>query len=189
MEIHGRIAMRREFGPSGEVGESSEAAAQAEGANAAPGSMNLDMSIEMNAGRATTPATRRWWESLFWISACSFILFFGDSKRHFLRAVLYDPRVIQRPFFIACLCVGINTLIFLYLAIFVRHVIRDRRDFDLVAPGMIPAATLLGVMAFILFAVSLWPVWGFFIIPILWTFFMGLVVISPYLPPYTKKDE
>eukprot|EP00271_Cylindrocystis_brebissonii_P016394 TRINITY_DN398_c0_g3_i2.p1 TRINITY_DN398_c0_g3~~TRINITY_DN398_c0_g3_i2.p1 ORF type:complete len:173 (+),score=15.10 TRINITY_DN398_c0_g3_i2:509-1027(+) len=124
-----------------------------------------------------------------WLLACAVVLWYGDGRRHFLEAVLYDPRLRQRPFYISCLCVAINTLIFCYLAIWVRHIRQDNRDFNLVAPGAIPTATMLGLLSYGLYVYSMWPIWGWATILILYILFMGFVVLSPYLPPYTKKEE
>lgn len=137
----------------------------------------IDMKEKVSPARQRTI-----FESVFWVAASCFILYYGDGKRHFLEAVLKSPLVILRPFYIASLCSLINTCVFAYLFIIVRLVNKDPRHFDHAAPGTLSAVTLLGIMSYILFSVSLWPVFGMMIIPIIWCFFMTFVVFASLMP-------
>eukprot|EP00850_Spirogloea_muscicola_P002483 SM000009S23612 [mRNA] locus=s9:1037540:1038456:- [translate_table: standard] len=101
----------------------------------------------------------------------------------------HKEHVCRRPFNVGLLCVAINTCIFLYLAVWVRHLRNSAEDFNVVAPGAIPTATILGLSSYILFCYSLWPIWGILTMPLLFTLFMAFVVVSPYLPPYVRKPE
>jgi len=129
------------------------------------------------------------WEIIAWLSVGAVLMWYGDGKRWFLDAVLRDPRVYKRPLFVGTICCITNFFIFLYLCVWVRHVQRSLEDFEIVAPGAVPTATILGFLAFILFSVALWPVWNVFIVPILYVFFMDLLMISPILPPYVDKRK
>eukprot|EP00475_Leptophrys_vorax_P032129 TRINITY_DN4928_c0_g1_i1.p1 TRINITY_DN4928_c0_g1~~TRINITY_DN4928_c0_g1_i1.p1 ORF type:complete len:207 (-),score=8.12 TRINITY_DN4928_c0_g1_i1:17-637(-) len=133
------------------------------------------------------PRKRSRVESALWLLATVAILVYGDGKRHFLEAVLRDPRVHKQPFFVACLCVLVNTCVVAYLA-FVRFVWRNLKHFDEAAPGANATVTLLSIMAFILFSTALWPVWGLPILPMLWSFFMSLVVVFSLVPQHAPKS-
>ncbi|GBG70397.1 hypothetical protein CBR_g6525 [Chara braunii] len=127
-------------------------------------------------------------ENLMWLSLALFILYYGDSKANFMQVAFFDQRVKRTAFSVALMCVGLNTCIFLYLAVWLRHVVRTDEDWNIVAPGAIPAATFLGVVSFALFMYSLWPIFGFLTFPCLYVLFLGFLVVSPYLPPYTKTQ-
>ncbi|BBN01534.1 hypothetical protein MPTK1_2g08160 [Marchantia polymorpha subsp. ruderalis] len=138
---------------------------------------------------APPPKWRRVVENSLWLSAASYILYYGDSHSNFFTVLTSNPRIVRRPFFVGLICVGINTLIFFYLAVWLRHVKKKDDDWEEIAPGAIPTATILGVAAFLMFIFALWPVWGFLTIPLLVTLFMAFVIISPYLPPYKKTNK
>ncbi|CAI5970423.1 unnamed protein product [Closterium sp. NIES-65] len=146
-----------------------------------------DIALDMKM-KPTPPRKRSKLESAAWLLACVAILVFGDGKRHFFQAVLKDPRVHKQQFFVACVCIIVNVAVWLYLTVLIRLVLKNTSHFELAAPGANATTTLLSFMSFILFAIALWPVFGFFIIPILWVFFMTLVVILSTIPPYSPKS-
>ncbi|GJP30921.1 hypothetical protein CLOM_g7319 [Closterium sp. NIES-68] len=146
-----------------------------------------DIALDMKM-KPAPPRKRSRFESALWLLACVAVLVIGDGKRHFFQAVLKDARVQKQPFFVACVCIIVNVAVWLYLTVLIRLVLRNTRHFELAAPGANATTTLLSFMAFILFAIALWPVFGFFIIPILWVFFMTLVVILSTIPPYSPKS-
>jgi hypothetical protein len=87
------------------------------------------------------------------------------------------------------LCLAINAIIFAYLAVWLRHILKNEDKWELIAPAAIPTATLVGLTSFLLFSIALWPIWGFLTLPLLFTLFMAFVVVSPYLPPYGYGDS
>lgn len=136
---------------------------------------------------APLPKWRRAVENTVWLAAAAFAMYYGDGHSDFFSVLISNPRIMRRPFYVGLLCLAINTVIFLYLAVWLRHVIKTDASWDVIAPGAIPTATILGVGSFLMFVFALWPVWGFLTLPLLVTLFMSLVIISPYLPPYTKN--
>eukprot|EP00897_Mesotaenium_endlicherianum_P001825 jgi/Mesen1/1670/ME000136S00554 len=152
-------------------------------------SAELHSTIELKLQADMKSKIRSNVESIAWLVACLCVVYYGDSKSNLVHLLLHDRRIHQQPFFVACLCVLVNTCIFLYLGVWVRHVMRNQGDFNIVAPGAIPTATILGFFSFFLFVYSLWPIFSILALPLLYVLFMGMVVISPYMPPYTKKNE
>lgn len=141
---------------------------------------------------ASQTATSEWRtlaENILWLAAALFILVYGDSRTDFLTLIFTDPRIRRLPFNLALACLVVNTGIFLYLAIWLRHVFKNSANWDVVAPHAIPTATIVGVVATFLFSLALWPVWSFLTLPLLFTLFMAFVIVASYLPPYVKSDS
>lgn len=155
-----------------------------------------DYGVELGLGAAPTslPANepaplRRTAENLLWLAAAVFAIYYGDSRHHLFHVLFYDTRIRRFPFQLGLLGLAINTAIFTYLAIWLRHILKTEDKWELIAPAAIPTATLVGLTSFLLFSIALWPIWGFLTLPLLFTLFMALVVISPYLPPYGYAES
>lgn len=158
----------------------------------APGNEWVHSSEVLDINMFTAPKPKRPrgpLEILAWLAACTFLLYFGDSHHNCFHILLHNARIHLQPLLVGYLCLAVGGCIYLYLAVWCRHVARDRRSFDILAPGAVPTAILLGIGAFILFTYALWPVWGVLTLPILYVLFMGVVVVSPYLPPYVKLQH
>ncbi|CAM6027781.1 unnamed protein product [Sphagnum balticum] len=134
------------------------------------------------------PPWQRRFENFLWIAAATFAIYYGDSEKHLFHVLFYDPRIRRIPFNLGLVCLAINAVIFAYLAVWLRHIIKTEEKWELIAPAAIPSATLIGLTACLLFSIALWPIWGILTLPLLFTLFMAFVVISPYLPPYSRSD-
>ncbi|KAL2622463.1 hypothetical protein R1flu_002668 [Riccia fluitans] len=77
----------------------------------------------------------------------------------FFSVLTSDPRVIRRPFRVGVLCIG-----------------------------AIPTATILGVASFFMFMFALWPIWGFFTLPLMVTLLMAFIERWIYLYSYRCPD-
>ncbi|KAG0596621.1 hypothetical protein M758_UG270100 [Ceratodon purpureus] len=132
---------------------------------------------------------RRMAENLLWLTAAVFAIYYGDSRHHLFHVLLYDPRIRWFPFQLGLLCLATNAVIFAYLAVYLRHILKAEDKWELIAPAAVPTATLVGLTSSLLFSIALWPIWGFLTLPLLFTLFMAFVVISPYLPPYGQGDS
>lgn len=92
----------------------------------------------------------------------------------------------SRALNLGLLCVACNIGIFLYLSFWVKDMAKVDDRWEILAPAAIPTATVIGLLAFFLFCLALWPIWSFLTLPLLFTLFMAFVVISPYIPTYVK---
>lgn len=120
-------------------------------------------------------------EDLLWLGSAFFILYYGDFRSNFFSLVATDARVWRTPLHIGSACLALDCCIILYIAI------RVQQRLQLAAPGVIEAAIMVGLVAFILICIALWPIWNFLTIPMLFTLFMAFMVVAPYVLPYTAK--
>lgn len=123
-------------------------------------------------------------ENLLWIASAAFIIYYGDFRSNLIALLVSDARIRRTPFNLGLACVVVDLSICLYLVFRLRFTDRMEERLEIVAPGAIPAATMIGLAAYILFSVALWPIWSFLTLPMLFTLFMALVVLAPYLVPY-----
>lgn len=64
---------------------------------------------------------------------------------------------------LTAVCVGINTVLFLYLLLYLPYIkgLTDSSAWDVYCPRVIPTATAVGVLCGLLLIRATWPVWGF----------------------------
>lgn len=127
---------------------------------------------------------RRNLESCLWIASAAFIVYYGDFRTNLVVLLATDSRIHRFSFNLGLACFILDIAILLYLAYQLHNVNRSEDKLVIVVPGTVPAATMIGVLAFILFSYALWPIWRFLTLPMLFTLFMALVVAAPYLAPY-----
>eukprot|EP00270_Netrium_digitus_P019421 TRINITY_DN7652_c0_g1_i1.p1 TRINITY_DN7652_c0_g1~~TRINITY_DN7652_c0_g1_i1.p1 ORF type:complete len:203 (+),score=22.83 TRINITY_DN7652_c0_g1_i1:34-642(+) len=179
---------REGYGADGSHGDQSEYMHDYDDDSASP-SDRAQIDININA-RIEIPTRKRGKvESILWVLAAAAIYYYGDGKSDLVTAILYDFRVQKQQFFVACICALVNFCVYVYIVIWRILICRDNRPVDLILPGSVASATILGFLAFLLFCSSLWPIWGFLIIPMMVVLFMALVVVSSLLPPYPKPTE
>ena len=100
------------------------------------------------------------------------------------RVLLSDERVIRPLLHAALVLMAINTLLVLYLAIYLPRIkgIKDSSAWDVYCPRVIPSMTMFGVVAAIWLIRCTWPVWGFLAPLILGTEFMGALFSLHFIP-------
>eukprot|EP00250_Pteridium_aquilinum_P001946 c12157_g1_i1 orf=426-1031(+) len=124
-------------------------------------------------------------ESCLWIASAVFIVYYGDFRTNLVVLLATDSRIHRLSFNLGLACFILNIAIFLYLAYQIHNADKSEDKLVILAPaGTIPAATIIGMIAFVLFSYALWPIWRFLTLPMLFTLFMALVVVAPYLAPY-----
>lgn len=147
----------------------------------------LDLSPSTLCFSPHSPSSAALWrhrlENLLWIASAVFIIYYGDFRSNLLVLLLGDPRIRRTPFNLGLACVLMDLGIFLYLAFRLRFSQKVEERLEISVPGAIPAATMIGLAAFVLFSFALWPIWNFLTLPMLFTLFMAFVVVSPYLLP------
>ncbi|KAI5069929.1 hypothetical protein GOP47_0014272 [Adiantum capillus-veneris] len=129
---------------------------------------------------------RRKLESCLWIASAAFIVYYGDFRTNLVLLLATDNRIHRLWFNLGLMCFMLNTAIMLYVAYRLHNTEKPEDRLEIVAQGAVPAAAIIGVTAFSLFSYALWPIWSFLTIPMLFTLFMALVVVAPYLAPYMK---
>ena len=77
-----------------------------------------------------------------WIIVASALIYFLEM----IPVMLHDKRVARLYFNIGLVCFVINTVITLYLAIWLPRVMKNTLEWSVYCPRMIPVATALGVI-------------------------------------------
>uniref|UniRef100_A0A7N0ZZQ6 Transmembrane protein 128 n=1 Tax=Kalanchoe fedtschenkoi TaxID=63787 RepID=A0A7N0ZZQ6_KALFE len=117
-------------------------------------------------------------ETVLWIASAAFIIYYGDRHSNFIYLLWHDDRIRRLPLYLGMVSVLVNVLIFFYTSVLAWS-FKAGEKVELLNPSTLPLVTLLGVVSFCLFAFSLWPIWSFLTIPLLFTLLMALVVIAP----------
>lgn len=97
--------------------------------------------------------------ALVWIFLAVVVAYTSD----FFNVLLAFPKANRGLLQLAAVCVGINTILFLYLTIYLPYVkgLTDSSAWDVYCPRIIPTVTALSVLCGILLIRATWPVWGF----------------------------
>lgn len=148
----------------------------------------LPVTPTVSSPRAPTVATL--WlhrlENLLWIASAAFIVYYGDFRCNLFVLLISDPRIRRAPLILGLAGIVIDLGIFLYVAVRLRNSKRIEERLEIIAPGAIPPAAMIGLSAFILLSFALWPIWKFLTLPMLFTLFMAFVVVAPYFVPYVN---
>ena len=116
--------------------------------------------------------------TIFWMIAAMIVFNYTD----FANVLVNDARVKVNLLTAGCGMIAINLSIGAYLVIYLSY-IRGKRDWTVHAhPALIPVATLFGCIGMVISTIALWPVWGFLTLPILFTLFMGIIMLASLLP-------
>ncbi|KAJ7978899.1 Transmembrane protein [Quillaja saponaria] len=135
-----------------------------------------------------SPSGRTWieiLESCLWLASAAFVVYFGDRRFNLIYLLWHDERIRRLPLYLGMIGVGVNVLIFIYTSILAWRVRRvdeklELKKWEITSITALPFVTLCGLISFCLFAFSLWPIWSFLTLPLLFTLFMACMVIIPY---------
>ena len=116
--------------------------------------------------------------TIFWMVAAWMVFDYSD----FPNVIVNDARIKSTFLKVGASLVSINLLVGVYLVVYLSY-IRGKKDWTShTHPALIPLATLCFCVGMGLCTIALWPVWGFLTMPILFTLFMGLVMLATLLP-------
>lgn len=99
--------------------------------------------------------------------------------------VLVSSQQVNRPVLhIAVACLAINTVLLLYLTVYLPKVVKltDSSAWEVYCPKVIPSMGLFGVVSAILLIRATYPVWGFLAPLILGIEAMGVLFATQLLP-------
>lgn len=115
-----------------------------------------------------------------WVVTAAIVIKVSNTPSVFLS----DERVIRPLLHVALVLMGINTLLVLYLAIYLPKIkgIQDSSGWDVYCPRVVPSMAIFGVVAAILLIRCTWPVWGFLSPLILGTEALGALFSLHFLP-------
>jgi len=103
---------------------------------------------------------------------------------NFLGVILHSPHAHRGLLQIVALCWGINTVLCLYLTVYLPYVkgLSDSSAWSVYCPRVIPVSTVLFVVATLLLIRATWPVWGCLTPLILGIEAMGLLFSLNFIP-------
>lgn len=116
-------------------------------------------------------------EDGLWLASACFILFYGDFRSNFFSLLASDTRIRRAPLVYGVACLLLDCCIML-LFLAASCYSPPRKDNHAAAFTMF---AFLGVAAFAMLSIALWPVWYILTIPLLFTLFMALVVLMSYV--------
>lgn len=151
-----------------------------------------DASSRMFRAVSSVPRARTWieaMENVLWFASAAFIIYFGDRKSNLISLLLKDERIKRTPLYLGLLLTLLNIAVILYMTLSSWSIKRFEEKSEVLTPSSAPTVIVLGLLSFCLFSFALWPIWGFLTLPLLFTFFMAFMVLSPYLPIGTLSPE
>ena len=117
---------------------------------------------------------------VLWVIAAGLLAKFTN----FFQIILSDGRVLKVVLYPAVVCLGINTVLLLYLTVYLPKLksIKDSTAWDVYCPRVVPTMTGLGVLSALLLIRATWPVWGFLAPLILGVEFLGGLFLLHFVP-------
>uniref|UniRef100_A0A7S1Y5B9 Uncharacterized protein n=1 Tax=Grammatophora oceanica TaxID=210454 RepID=A0A7S1Y5B9_9STRA len=102
----------------------------------------------------------------------------------FFHVLFSDDRVLQPVMHLAAVCLGINTILLLYLTVYLPKFnnIKDSAAWDVFCPRVVPTMSFVGVLCFLFLIRGTWPVWGFLSPLILGTETLGALFAMHFVP-------
>lgn len=125
-----------------------------------------------------------------WVVVASLVFHYTDSAHVYLLTNDSTAENHQKPtanvLLLQCVMIGlgINTVLFVYLLIYLPYVkgLRDSTAWDVYCPRVIPCMTLIGLGIFILLIRATYPIWGFLAPIIIGIEAMGALFACHFIP-------
>ncbi|DBA89050.1 hypothetical protein WJX79_001519 [Trebouxia sp. C0005] len=102
-------------------------------------------------------------ESLVWVFLASAVLVYGNGRHDLITVILHHPSVWRKGYYLGLAGLGVNMLVFLYLAIWGPLFSSSQEPVSKItsnSPVAIHIGTAAGLSATIGFLTALWPVWS-----------------------------
>lgn len=128
--------------------------------------------------------TRSWAEvieNFIWISSAIFFIYYGDRNYNLIYILWHDGRIRRIPMYLGMFAVGLNILFFLFTITLAWGIRKSWEKWEISSIAALPFLTFNGLLSFCLLTYSLWPIWGFLTLPLVFTLFMACMIRFPYL--------
>ncbi|XP_026659258.1 uncharacterized protein LOC103703774 [Phoenix dactylifera] len=118
-------------------------------------------------------------ETVIWLIAVC-IIYYGDRRSNLISLLCWDGRIKRTALYLSLVGVALDLGLNLYSTFFLcgPQKLYEKNEALL---SIAPCIIMLGFLLFCLLSFALWPIWCFLSIPLLFTLFMAVMVISPYL--------
>ncbi|DBA85594.1 hypothetical protein WJX77_003877 [Trebouxia sp. C0004] len=124
-------------------------------------------------------------ESLIWVFLASAVLVYGNGRHDMITVVMHHPSVWSKGYYLGIAGLGVNMLVFLYLAIWGPLPSSSQEPVGNItynSPVAIHIGTAAGLSATIGFLTALWPIWSWLTPLMLFILFMGFIMGVQLLP-------
>ncbi|PKU72336.1 uncharacterized protein LOC110102033 [Dendrobium catenatum] len=119
-------------------------------------------------------------ENIIWLVSATFIFYYGDRRRNFLRVLWSDLRINRKALHLGLVVIVMDICLIMY-AVLQAKVSKKPYDKNEALRAIAPLVILLGLASFCLLSYGLWPIWGLLTIPLLFTLLMASMVVLTYL--------
>eukprot|EP00735_Rhodelphis_limneticus_P007905 TRINITY_DN20607_c0_g1::TRINITY_DN20607_c0_g1_i1::g.12363::m.12363 TRINITY_DN20607_c0_g1::TRINITY_DN20607_c0_g1_i1::g.12363 ORF type:complete len:160 (+),score=28.13,sp/Q9CZB9/TM128_MOUSE/28.68/2e-11,MFS_1/PF07690.11/0.00019,DUF912/PF06024.7/0.094,DUF912/PF06024.7/2.7e+03,FA_desaturase/PF00487.19/95,FA_desaturase/PF00487.19/3 TRINITY_DN20607_c0_g1_i1:90-569(+) len=117
-------------------------------------------------------------EAVMWITVMLVVMYYTN----FINIVLYDFHINRMYLFLAMACFGVDVVVFLYLAVYLKYWVKTDKEWDEYSPYSIPIATVSGLLCGVFWILAIWAIWGWWSIPMLALYGMGLMMSANFIP-------
>eukprot|EP00736_Rhodelphis_marinus_P013728 Rmarinus@m.21219 len=137
---------------------------------------------ERNKTRSIRERRKLKLEALLWMGLMAWVVHTTD----FVNTVLYNPQIDWVYLSLALICFAIDIIVYIYLAIYVKHILKSTMDWNDYAPKAIPIATASGLLCGVFWVKAVFPVYRWWSFPILCSVGMGMMMSLHWVPsiPY-----
>lgn len=114
------------------------------------------------------------------------LLYWGNGERS-TYSLLTQPSAVRWGYLAGALaCVGVNAGTFMYVQLYLRLVKGVHEDPELSTPWALPMASGSAILAWVLFCIAGWSVWGYFTPLVMSVETVGLVMCLHFVPPIAQ---
>jgi len=116
--------------------------------------------------------------ALCWVIISGAVVYYTD----FFNVFLHDEKIHRPTFLLSVVCLVINTILTLYLTVYLPKIARVTAPWDVYCPRVIPTMTGIGCLCAVLLIRASYPVWGFLSPIILGIVFLGFLFGLHFIP-------
>eukprot|EP00250_Pteridium_aquilinum_P009586 c18772_g1_i1 orf=74-682(+) len=157
------------------------------GPGPSPLSSPLSSSLCLGGGEFSSGSWRHGVEDVLWLASAFFILFYGDFRSNFFSVLASDPRIRRAPLLYGLVCLVMDSCMMLLFLTVQPQLKQAKRLYNTAAASTI--FTVVGVAAFVMLSIALWPVWYILTIPLLFTLFMASMVLISYPLSWSVRSK
>jgi hypothetical protein len=111
---------------------------------------------------------------IIWVLAGILVIYYSN----FFLVIWENEKVNNLFFSIALITLGI----FCSMTVYATFLMPSIEDIEVVAPRLIPMASVIGFMSFISTLIAVWPIWGWYTPGMLFTMLMAYLMSGSFMP-------
>lgn len=116
--------------------------------------------------------------ALLWVCAACAAIYYSNFFKHF-----YNNEKTNKFFYnIFMLSVGVNAIVAIYVAIVMPYFLKIKEDVETYNPRVIYIASISGFISFFSLIITVWPIFGWYSVPLVFLMFIGYINTNHFLP-------